>query len=173
MAAVDELEAAVSAWTTARTVAAASGALAAAGIPFGPVAQVADAVASPQIAAREMLVEIEHPSLGALLVTGLPVKLSATPGAVRKAPPMVGEDNDRIYREVLGLDASARSPSSEPPARSDRRNGTTDGPAAPQPRALAPEPAGGPRLRVLPDVLGLAVLVEAARARAPGRVRTA
>jgi crotonobetainyl-CoA:carnitine CoA-transferase CaiB-like acyl-CoA transferase len=106
MAAVDELEGAVSAWTTSRTVAEASGVLAAAGIPFGPVAQVADAVASPQIAAREMLVEIEHPSLGALLVTGLAVKLSATPGAVRKAPPMVGEDNDRVYREVLGLAAS-------------------------------------------------------------------
>ena len=50
-----------------------------------------------------MLVEIEHPSLGALLVTGLPVKLSATPGSVRKAPPMVGEDNDRVYSDVLGL----------------------------------------------------------------------
>ena len=103
IAAANELEGAVSAWTMGRTVAQASGALTAAGIPFGPVAQVADAVASSQIGAREMLVEIEHPSLGALLVTGLPVKLSATPGSVRKAPPMVGEDNDRVYSDVLGL----------------------------------------------------------------------
>jgi len=93
----------VSAWTGARTIAEASEALAGAGIPFGPVADVADAVASPQIAAREMLVEIEHPTLGPLTVGGLPVKLSATPGSVRKAPPTVGEDNDRIYGTLLGL----------------------------------------------------------------------
>ena len=103
MTAVEDLEAAVSAWTGARTIAEASEALAGAGIPFGPVADVADAVASPQIAAREMLVEIEHPTLGPLIVGGLAVKLSATPGAVRKAPPTVGEDNDRIYGTVLGF----------------------------------------------------------------------
>jgi len=103
MTAVEELEAAVSAWTGARTIAEASEALAGAGIPFGPVADVADAVASPQIAAREMLVEIEHPTLGPLIVGGLPVKLSATPGSVRKAPPTVGEDNDRIYGTLLGF----------------------------------------------------------------------
>ena len=37
------------------------------------------------------------------MVSGLPVKLSATPGSVRKVPPMVGEDNDRIYGELLGF----------------------------------------------------------------------
>ena len=85
--AADELEASVSAWMASRTVGEASEALAEAGIPFGPVATVADAVGSDQIAAREMLVEIEHPTLGPVLVTGIPVKLSATPGTVRKAPP--------------------------------------------------------------------------------------
>jgi crotonobetainyl-CoA:carnitine CoA-transferase CaiB-like acyl-CoA transferase len=103
MQAIEELEAAVSAWTGMRSVAEASEALAAAGIPFGPVASVADAVASPQIAARDMLVEIEHPTLGPLILAGLPVKLSATPGSVRKAPPTVGEDNDRVYGELLGF----------------------------------------------------------------------
>ncbi len=103
MQATEELEAAVSAWTKARTVAQVSEAMIGAGIPFGPVADVADVLASPQIATREMLVEIEHPTLGPLVVTGLPVKLSATPGSVSKAPPMVGEDNDRIYMDVLGF----------------------------------------------------------------------
>ena len=103
MIAIEELEAAVSAWTMARTVAQVSEVLEGAGVPFGPVAELADVVASPQIAAREMLVEIEHPTLAPLVVTGLPVKLSATPGSVRKAPPMVGEDNDRIYTDVLGF----------------------------------------------------------------------
>ena len=102
MSAVEELEAAVSTWTSVRSVADVSEVLAGAGVPFGPVAEIADVAASPQIAAREMLVEIEHPTLGQLVVTGLPVKLSATPGSVRKAPPMVGEDNDHVYGDLLG-----------------------------------------------------------------------
>jgi crotonobetainyl-CoA:carnitine CoA-transferase CaiB-like acyl-CoA transferase len=105
MLATDELEAVVSTWMESRTVSEASRVLADAGVPFGPVASVADAVASPQIAAREMLIEIEHPTLGPVVVTGLPVKLSATPGAVRKAPPRIGEDNDRIFRTLLGMSA--------------------------------------------------------------------
>jgi len=48
-------------------------------------------------------VEVEHPTLGPLVVGGLPVKLGATPGSVRKAPPTAGEDNDRIYGELLGF----------------------------------------------------------------------
>jgi crotonobetainyl-CoA:carnitine CoA-transferase CaiB-like acyl-CoA transferase len=106
MLAADELEASVSAWTEARTIAEASRTLSDAGIPFGPVATVADAVASAQIVAREMLVEIDHPTMGPVVVTGLPIKLSGTPGAVRKAPPRVGEDNDRIFGTVLGLTAA-------------------------------------------------------------------
>ena len=103
MQAPDELEAAVSAWTAGRTVDEATEALAAAGIPVGPVAGVGDAVASAQIAARDMLVEVDHPTLGPVTLTGLPVKLSATPGGIRKAPPGVGEDNERVYRDLLGL----------------------------------------------------------------------
>ncbi len=103
LAAIDDIEAAISAWTECHTVAEISEALTAAGVPFGHVAEIGDVVTSPQIKAREMLVEIEHPLLGPLVVPGLPIKLSATPGSVRKAPPMVGEDNDRIYGELLGF----------------------------------------------------------------------
>ena len=81
-------------------------ALTAVGVPFGPVAEIPDVMASPQIEARGMLVEIEHDTLGPLIMPGLPVKLSVTPGSVRKAPPMVGEDNDRVYSELLGLSAA-------------------------------------------------------------------
>jgi len=101
---VEEIEAIVSAWTRERSVDELSEVLAEAGIPFGKVAEVADVVASPQIAAREMLVEVEHPTLGPLTLPGIPIKLSATPGSIRKAPPLVGEDNDRVYRDIVGLD---------------------------------------------------------------------
>jgi len=103
MAAIQGLETAVSAWTETHTLAEISDALSAVGVPFGQVAEIGDVVTSPQIRAREMLVEIAHPLLGAVVVPGLPVKLSATPGSIRKAPPMVGEDDDRIYLELLGL----------------------------------------------------------------------
>ena len=45
--------------------------------------------------------------LGPLRVPGLPVKLGATPGSVRRAPPMVGEHNDAVYGELLGLGPGA------------------------------------------------------------------
>ena len=101
---LNELEAVVSGWTTARTIAEVSGALDRAGIPFGVVDDVAGAAASAQVSAREMLVEIDHPTLGPLVVTGIPAKLSATPGSVRKAPPTAGEDNDFVYGTILGLE---------------------------------------------------------------------
>ncbi len=105
MAEVERVEAAVSAWTEERSVAEISEVLTAAGIPFGPVAGIADVVGSAQIAAREMLLEVDHPVLGRLVLPGFPVKLSASPASVRKAPPTVGEDNVRVYGELLGLAA--------------------------------------------------------------------
>lgn len=105
MAHAELLGAAVSSWTEARTVDEISAALAAAGVPFGPVAGIPDVVASPQIEAREMLVRIDHPALGTLVLPGSPVKLSATPASFRRPPALVGEDNETVYGELLGLDA--------------------------------------------------------------------
>ncbi|MBB4663848.1 CaiB/BaiF CoA transferase family protein [Conexibacter arvalis] len=104
MANIDAIEAEVSAWLAERTVEEAGEELTRVGIPWGRVATIEEVVASPQIAAREMLVEVEHPTLGPLTVPGIPVKLSDSPGTVRKAPPLVGEDTDEVYRELLGLD---------------------------------------------------------------------
>lgn len=103
MANVDALEAEVAAWVAERTVDEVGEALTRAAIPWGRVATMEDVVASEQIAAREMLVEVEHPTLGPLTVPGIPVKLGATPGSIRKAPPLVGEDTDAVYGELLGL----------------------------------------------------------------------
>jgi crotonobetainyl-CoA:carnitine CoA-transferase CaiB-like acyl-CoA transferase len=103
MANIDAIEAEVAAWVAARTVEEAGAALTDAGIPWGKVATIPEVVESPQIAAREMLVEVEHPTLGPLTLPGIPVKLSDSPGTVRKAPPLVGEDTDEVYRELLGL----------------------------------------------------------------------
>jgi crotonobetainyl-CoA:carnitine CoA-transferase CaiB-like acyl-CoA transferase len=52
-----------------------------------------------------MMIDVVHPTLGALKLPGIPVKLSESPGEVRKAPPLVGEDNDAVYRDLLGFSA--------------------------------------------------------------------
>jgi crotonobetainyl-CoA:carnitine CoA-transferase CaiB-like acyl-CoA transferase len=104
MANIEAIEAEVAAWIGAHTLGEVGEALTEAGIPWGEVATIHDVVRSEQIAAREMLVEVEHPTLGPLTLPGIPVKLSDTPGAIRKAPPLVGEDTDAVYRELLDLD---------------------------------------------------------------------
>jgi crotonobetainyl-CoA:carnitine CoA-transferase CaiB-like acyl-CoA transferase len=75
-------------------------ALNAAGVPAGPVLGLADVFADPQVLAREMLVRLPHPERETFLTTGLPVKLSATPGAIRRAPPLHGEHTAEVLREA-------------------------------------------------------------------------
>lgn len=72
-------------------------ALEAQGIPCGPIHSIAEMAADPQTAAREMVVELQHPRAGATQALGLPIKLSATPGGVERAAPLLGEHT----REVL------------------------------------------------------------------------
>lgn len=67
-----------------------------AGIPAGPVLDFAEAMADPQIVAREMVVETEHPAAGKFRTLGIAVKLSDTPGALRRPAPRLGEHTDEI-----------------------------------------------------------------------------
>jgi crotonobetainyl-CoA:carnitine CoA-transferase CaiB-like acyl-CoA transferase len=73
-----------------------------AGIPCGGVRDIAEVLADPQLEARTMIEEVEHAVAGAVRVLGLPVKLSATPGAIRRPPPALGEHTAAILAE-LGL----------------------------------------------------------------------
>lgn len=70
-----------------------------AGIPAGPILDLAEVLAHPQTIARGMVVEVPHARLGLMKVTGPPVKLSKTPGAVRSGPPTLGEQTDEVRRE--------------------------------------------------------------------------
>lgn len=73
-----------------------------AGVPCGDVRDVAEAMADPQVRAREMIRTVAHASAGALDVLGVPVKLSETPGSVRTAPPTLGQHTETVLDE-LGL----------------------------------------------------------------------
>ena len=76
------------------------GLLTAHGVPASPVLTVAEVVDDPQTKAREMVVELEHPTAGPLKMTGLPLKFSRTPGAIRTPPPTLGEHTDEVLRDL-------------------------------------------------------------------------
>jgi crotonobetainyl-CoA:carnitine CoA-transferase CaiB-like acyl-CoA transferase len=54
----------------------------------------------PQIQAREMAVEVDHPTAGRIKVLGIPPKLSGTPGVVRRPSPLLGQHTDEILKEI-------------------------------------------------------------------------
>jgi crotonobetainyl-CoA:carnitine CoA-transferase CaiB-like acyl-CoA transferase len=80
--------------------------LGAGGIAVGPVNTVAEALEHPQILAREMVAELTHPDYGPLRYLGIPVRLSDTPGRLQTAPPLYGEHNETVLRD-LGFSAGA------------------------------------------------------------------
>ena len=72
-----------------------------AGVPAGPIHDYAQAVADPHTLAREMVVEMQHPEAGTVHGLGIPVKLSETPGSVRRPAPLLGQHDDEVRREWL------------------------------------------------------------------------
>jgi crotonobetainyl-CoA:carnitine CoA-transferase CaiB-like acyl-CoA transferase len=78
-------------------------ALTSAGVPCGAVRSVSEALADPQLHAREMIVELEHASAGTVRVLGNPVKMSDTPIAITSAPPTLGQHTRAILRDDVGL----------------------------------------------------------------------
>lgn len=75
----------------------------AAGCPITAVFTVAEAVEHPHLAARDYFVDIEHPKLGVVKNLGVPFKLPASPGGPSRPAPLLGQHNDEVYRDILGL----------------------------------------------------------------------
>lgn len=79
--------------------------LRAAGIPCGRINSVAQALADPQTAAREMVRTVQHPSAGDIRMLGVPFRFSATPAAIRRAPPTLSQHTDEVLMHELGYSA--------------------------------------------------------------------
>ncbi len=74
-----------------------------AGIPCGEVRTVAQALREPQLGARDMILELNHPKAGKIRVTGSPIKMSGADSPEPAAPPMHGQHNREVYCGLLGL----------------------------------------------------------------------
>ena len=72
-------------------------------IPGGPIREVKEALAHPQAAARNMIVELAHKVAGPIKVTGFPIHLSETPSGPELPPPALGADTTNVLRDELQL----------------------------------------------------------------------
>ena len=81
-------------------------ALEAAKVPCGPINDLADVFADPQVRERAMTVDLPHPLAGSIRLVASPIKLSATPVRYRRAPPLLGNDSDDVLAE-FGFDPEA------------------------------------------------------------------
>jgi len=94
-----EVYAAVEAWSSALPT---SGVLAVLGgrIPCGPVNSAADIAADPHVAARAMIVQVDHPAGGTIDIAGSPIKLTGTPSDSFVRAPLLGEHTDQVLAEL-------------------------------------------------------------------------
>ncbi len=81
--------------------------LKAAGVPCGSVRDLHEVFTDPQLAAREMVAAVDHVTIGALRLLGVPVKLSDTPGGIRSAPPTLGQHTDAVLHHELDMTREA------------------------------------------------------------------
>ena len=80
-----------------------------AGIPCGPINNYAETYSDPQVLARDMLVEVDHPSLGRQKMPGSPIKMSETPTTARRRAPMLGEHTREVLLEAGCTDEEIRT----------------------------------------------------------------
>ncbi|HVL75733.1 MAG TPA: CaiB/BaiF CoA-transferase family protein [Noviherbaspirillum sp.] len=80
-------------------------ALEAAGVPCGPINTLDEVFENPQVVARGMRIELDHPSAGKVPLVRSPMKMSATPTTHEGAPPLLGQHTEEVLCEVLGMSA--------------------------------------------------------------------
>jgi crotonobetainyl-CoA:carnitine CoA-transferase CaiB-like acyl-CoA transferase len=101
----DQLDDIVARWIRARNFDEVISAFEEAGAAIAPIYDIEQLMNDPQVEARDAVTTIEDEDLGPLRMQNLMFRLSDSPGAIRFPGRRLGQDNDDIYRERLGLDA--------------------------------------------------------------------
>ncbi len=101
---IDEMDSMVKEWTTERTVDEMITQLRAADLPCAPVPTFGQVASDPQLASRDMQVEVEQTISGKLKVPGSVFKMSQTPGDAAQPAPFLGQHNAEVYSKLLGYD---------------------------------------------------------------------
>lgn len=70
-----------------------------AGVPCGPINNLAEVYSDPQVQARDMVIDTEHAKAGTIRNIGLPIKMSATPGSIRSPAPTLGQHTAEVLTE--------------------------------------------------------------------------
>ncbi|MDP6421183.1 MAG: CoA transferase [SAR202 cluster bacterium] len=105
----DGLDAIISAWTQGRDPYDVMHALQERGVPATPVMTGQDIFNDPHYQDRGVLELVDHPSTGPYFIPGIAWKMSKTPGRVRWPSPRMGEHNERVFGDLLGMSAEAIS----------------------------------------------------------------
>jgi len=98
-----ELSKLIGEYTSKRTTAEWVEALDTVKVPCGPIMNIEQVSRDPQVAARDMLIELEHATFGKFLVPGVPIKFSQTQAAIKSFAPSLGEHNLEVFQVELGL----------------------------------------------------------------------
>ncbi|MGH2598268.1 MAG: CaiB/BaiF CoA transferase family protein [Dehalococcoidia bacterium] len=99
----DELDSRLAAWTAGQDAFDLWRRLTEAGVTAGPVQSERDTLNCPQLNARGFIEELDHPEFGPYRYPGLNFRMEQTPNHLRRHPVRLGEDNEYVYREILGL----------------------------------------------------------------------
>ena len=106
LANLEELDAHVREWTRAHSSQEITELLQGQGIAAMPVMNIEDQFLDPHLQERQAYLEVEHPHAGIEWVYGMPWLLGSTPGGIRSHAPLLGEHNEYVLRELLGIAAA-------------------------------------------------------------------
>jgi CoA:oxalate CoA-transferase len=102
-----EIKPIVEAWTNGHSINEIVDRMLAAGVPSAPINTIDRLVTDPHIAvAREMFVDVEHPKAGVLKLTGVHIKLTETPSAIRTPSPELGQYNGEVFGSLMSMSSS-------------------------------------------------------------------
>jgi crotonobetainyl-CoA:carnitine CoA-transferase CaiB-like acyl-CoA transferase len=99
----DEINGIVAEWVAARTSAEVQAVLERHEVPFGVAYSVADIFADPHIEARGAIETVDDPTIGPVRMQGVYPRFSRTPGGIERGAPVLGADNEAVYKGLLGL----------------------------------------------------------------------